>query len=157
MAKVAVTSIGANGAGKSTTLRTVAGLIRPDSGPIKFKGQSVVGVKSHKVVERGMALCPEGRRVFSQMSVFENLDIGGYTRSPLPTAPTCLRSAPSRRPAPAPTSSRTTTSARPTSAASGEGRSSRLVIQQESDLHRIAPVHLKFDALGRFIYYRGVH
>ena len=76
-----VTLIGANGAGKSTTLRTVAGLIRPDSGPIKFKGQSVVGVKSHKVVERGMALCPEGRRVFSQMSVSENLDMGGYTRS----------------------------------------------------------------------------
>lgn len=76
-----VTLIGANGAGKSTTLNTVAGLIRPDSGSIEFKGQSVVGVKSHKVVERGMALCPEGCRVFSQMSVSENLDMGGYTRS----------------------------------------------------------------------------
>ena len=76
-----VTLIGANGAGKSTTLNTVAGLIRPDSGSIEFKGQSIVGVKSHKVVERGMALCPEGRRVFSQMSVSENLDMGGYTRS----------------------------------------------------------------------------
>ena len=76
-----VTLIGANGAGKSTTLSTVAGLIRPDSGSIEFKGQSIVGVKSHKVVERGMALCPEGRRVFSQMSVSENLDMGGYTRS----------------------------------------------------------------------------
>ena len=76
-----VTLIGANGAGKSTTLNTVAGLIRPDSGTIEFKGQSIVGVKSHKVVERGMALCPEGRRVFSQMSVSENLDMGGYTRS----------------------------------------------------------------------------
>ena len=72
-----VTLIGANGAGKYT----VAGLIRPDSGSIEFKGQSIVGVKSHKVVERGMALCPEGRRVFSQMSVSENLDMGGYTRS----------------------------------------------------------------------------
>ena len=76
-----VTLIGANGAGKSTTLNTVAGLIRPDSGSIEFKGQTIVGVKSHKVVERGMALCPEGRRVFSQMSVSENLDMGGYTRS----------------------------------------------------------------------------
>lgn len=76
-----VTLIGANGAGKSTTLNTVAGLIRPDSGSIEFKGQSIVGTKSHKVVERGMALCPEGRRVFSQMSVSENLDMGGYTRS----------------------------------------------------------------------------
>ena len=76
-----VTLIGANGAGTSTTLNTVAGLIRPDSGSIEFKGQSIVGVKSHKVVERGMALCPEGRRVFSQMSVSENLDMGGYTRS----------------------------------------------------------------------------
>ena len=76
-----VTLIGANGAGKSTTLNTVAGLIKPDSGSIEFKGQSIVGVKSHKVVERGMALCPEGRRVFSQMSVSENLDMGGYTRS----------------------------------------------------------------------------
>ena len=76
-----VTLIGANGAGKSTTLNTVAGLIRPDSGSIEFKGQSIVGVKSHKVVERGMALCPEGRRVFSQMSVSENLDMGGYPRS----------------------------------------------------------------------------
>ena len=76
-----VTLIGANGAGKSTTLNTVAGLIRPDSGSIEFKGQSIVGVKSHKVVERGMALCPEGRRGFSQMSVSENLDMGGYTRS----------------------------------------------------------------------------
>lgn len=76
-----VTLIGANGAGKSTTLNIVAGLIRPDSGSIEFKGQSIVGVKSHKVVERSMALCPEGRRVFSQMSVSENLDMGGYTRS----------------------------------------------------------------------------
>ena len=76
-----VSLIGANGAGKYTTQNSVAGLIRPDSGSIEFKGQSIVGVKSHKVVERGMALCPEGRRVFSQMSVSENLDMGGYTRS----------------------------------------------------------------------------
>ena len=86
-----VTLIGANGAGKSTTLNTVAGLIRPDSGSIEFKGQSIVGVKSHKVVERGMALCPEGRRVFSQMSVSENLDMGGYTRSDAENSETLQR------------------------------------------------------------------
>ncbi len=76
-----VTLIGANGAGKSTTLNTVAGLISPDSGSVEFKGQNIVGVKSHKIVGQGMALCPEGRRVFSQMSVAENLEMGGYTRS----------------------------------------------------------------------------
>ena len=86
-----VTLIGANGAGKSTTLNTVAGLIRPDSGSVEFRGQSIVGVKSHKVVERGMALCPEGRRVFSQMSVSENLDMGGYTRSEAETRETLQR------------------------------------------------------------------
>lgn len=73
--------IGANGAGKSTTLNTVAGLIKPDEGSVEFKGESIIGVKAHKIVERGLALCPEGRRVFSQMSVAENLDMGGYTRS----------------------------------------------------------------------------
>ena len=76
-----VTLIGANGAGKSTTLNTVAGLIKPDEGSVEFKGESIIGVKAHKIVERGLALCPEGRRVFSQMSVAENLDMGGYTRS----------------------------------------------------------------------------
>ncbi len=76
-----VTLIGANGAGKSTTLNTVAGLIKPDSGSVEFKGQNIVGVKAHKIVAQGMALCPEGRRVFSQMSVAENLDMGGYTRT----------------------------------------------------------------------------
>ena len=76
-----VTLIGANGAGKSTTLNTVAGLIKPDSGEIEFKGESLVGMKAHRIVEHGLALCPEGRRVFQQMSVAENLDMGGYTRS----------------------------------------------------------------------------
>ena len=76
-----VTLIGANGAGKSTTLNTVAGLIKPDEGSVEFKGESIIGVKAHRIVERGLALCPEGRRVFSQMSVAENLDMGGYTRS----------------------------------------------------------------------------
>ena len=76
-----VTLIGANGAGKSTTLNTVAGLIKPVSGEVEFDGQSLVGLKAHKIVERGLALCPEGRRVFTQMTVAENLDMGGYTRS----------------------------------------------------------------------------
>ena len=76
-----VTLIGANGAGKSTTLNTVAGLIKPESGSVEFDGASVVGVPAHKVVNRGMALCPEGRRVFTQMTVAENLEMGGYTRS----------------------------------------------------------------------------
>ncbi len=76
-----VTLIGANGAGKSTTLNTLSGLIKPDAGSIEFSGHSIVGMKPHKIVEAGLALCPEGRRVFSRMSVAENLQMGGYTRS----------------------------------------------------------------------------
>ena len=76
-----VTLIGANGAGKSTTLNTVAGLIKPEAGTIELEGESLVGVPAHRVVERGIALCPEGRRVFTQMTVAENLEMGGYTRS----------------------------------------------------------------------------
>lgn len=76
-----VTLIGANGAGKSTTLNTVAGLLKPESGTIEFDGASIAGVQAHKVVQRGLALCPEGRRVFTQMSVAENLEMGGYIRS----------------------------------------------------------------------------
>jgi branched-chain amino acid transport system ATP-binding protein len=83
-----VTLIGANGAGKSTTLNTIAGLIKPDSGSIEFAGESIVGIKPHKIVEKGLALCPEGRRVFTQMSVAENLDMGGYTRSDAENAET---------------------------------------------------------------------
>ena len=75
-----VTLIGANGAGKSTTLNTVAGLLKPRSGSVTFEDHSIVGVPPHKVVSRGMALCPEGRRVFLQMTVQENLEMGGYTR-----------------------------------------------------------------------------
>ena len=76
-----VTLIGANGAGKSTTLNTVAGLIKAGSGSVEFKGASLVGVKAHRIVSQGLALCPEGRRVFTHMSVEENLQMGGYTRS----------------------------------------------------------------------------
>ena len=83
-----VTLIGANGAGKSTTLNTIAGLIRPDSGDIELSGESIVGVRPHKIVEKGLALCPEGRRVFTRMSVAENLDMGGYTRTDAENAET---------------------------------------------------------------------
>ena len=76
-----VTLIGANGAGKSTVLNTLSGLIKPDVGSIVFSGENIAGVKPHKIVEAGLALCPEGRRVFSRMSVAENLEMGGYTHS----------------------------------------------------------------------------
>lgn len=75
-----VTLIGANGAGKSTTLNTVAGLLRPRSGSIVFDGKSLASVPAHKTVSLGMALCPEGRRIFQQMTVRENLEMGGFTR-----------------------------------------------------------------------------
>ena len=76
-----VTLIGANGAGKSTTLNTVAGLLRPREGKIEFEGESLLGIPPHKIVSRGMALCPEGRRVFLQMSVRDNLEMGAFTRT----------------------------------------------------------------------------
>ena len=75
-----VTLIGANGAGKSTTLNTVSGLLKPRSGLITFEGKSIVGIGASKVVSLGMALCPEGRRVFQQMTVRENLEMGGFCR-----------------------------------------------------------------------------
>ena len=75
-----VTLIGANGAGKSTTLNTVAGLLRPRSGMITFDGRSIVGLGASRIVGLGMALCPEGRRVFQQMTVRENLEMGGFSR-----------------------------------------------------------------------------
>lgn len=76
-----VTLIGANGAGKSTTLNTVAGLLKPFAGNVEFEGASLIGVSAHKIVSRGMALCPEGRRIFLQLTVQENLEMGAYTRS----------------------------------------------------------------------------
>lgn len=75
-----VTLIGANGAGKSTTLNTVAGLLKPSQGTIEFMGESLVGTAAHKILAKGMSLCPEGRRVFLQLSVKENLEMGAYTR-----------------------------------------------------------------------------
>ncbi len=75
-----VTLIGANGAGKSTTLNTVAGLLKPREGKVEFEGESLLGIAPHTIVSKGMALCPEGRRVFLQMSVRENLEMGAFTR-----------------------------------------------------------------------------
>ena len=75
-----VTLIGANGAGKSTTLNTVSGLLKPRSGLITFEGKGIVGIGASRIVGLGMALCPEGRRVFQQMTVRENLEMGGYSR-----------------------------------------------------------------------------
>ena len=75
-----VTLIGANGAGKSTTLNTISGLLRPASGSVTFLGEELSRVPAHKVVPRGLALVPEGRRVFLQMSVRENLEMGAFAR-----------------------------------------------------------------------------
>ena len=75
-----VTLIGANGAGKSTTLQTVSGLLHSHTGSIEFMGKNLAGIPPHKVVSLGLAHVPEGRRVFLQMSVEENLEMGAYTR-----------------------------------------------------------------------------
>ena len=75
-----VTLIGANGAGKSTTLQTVSGLLHSKTGSIEFLGKSLAGVAPHRIVEHGLAHVPEGRRVFLQLSVEENLEMGAYTR-----------------------------------------------------------------------------
>lgn len=76
-----VTLIGANGAGKSTTLNTVAGLLKPREGVVEFEGKSLLGIAPHTIVGKGIALCPEGRRVFLQMSVRDNLEMGAFTRT----------------------------------------------------------------------------
>ena len=75
-----VTLIGANGAGKSTTLHTISGLLRSRTGAITFAGQNISNVPAHKLVERGLAQVPEGRRIFLQMSVEENLEMGAFTQ-----------------------------------------------------------------------------
>ena len=77
-----VTLIGANGAGKTTTLQTVSGLLRSKTGSILFDGQDINTVSADKLVGRGLAQVPEGRRVFLQMSVEENLEMGAYTQPP---------------------------------------------------------------------------
>ena len=75
-----VTLIGANGAGKSTTLNTISGLLHSKTGHIEFMSEPLNHVPSHKVVSKGLALVPEGRRIFLQMSVQENLDMGAFSR-----------------------------------------------------------------------------
>ena len=75
-----VTLIGANGAGKSTTLNTIAGLLKPRQGSIVLGGIPVDGTSASKMVFKGMSLCPEGRRIFQQMTVRENLEMGAYSR-----------------------------------------------------------------------------
>jgi branched-chain amino acid transport system ATP-binding protein len=75
-----VTLLGTNGAGKSTTLRTISGLLKPVSGEIWFEGERIDGMAAHKIVERGIAQSPEGRRLFRQMSVEDNLKLGAYSR-----------------------------------------------------------------------------
>ena len=76
-----VTLIGANGAGKSTTIRSISGIVKPAGGRIVFDGQDLIGVEPHKIVERGVVMVPEGRRVFVDMTVLENLQLGAHTRT----------------------------------------------------------------------------
>ena len=75
-----VTLIGANGAGKTTTLHAISGLLRPKSGSITFMGQNLLTTKPHMIVRSGLAQVPEGRRVFSELTVQENLEMGAYIR-----------------------------------------------------------------------------
>ena len=72
--------IGANGAGKTTTLHTITGLLSPKKGSVMFEGTDITKVPAHKIVSMGMAHVPEGRRVFAELSVYENLKMGAYTR-----------------------------------------------------------------------------
>lgn len=75
-----ISLIGANGAGKSTTLRTISGLLKPVSGDIVFEERSIKGLKPHKIVQAGLLQSPEGRGIFANLTVLENLEMGAYTR-----------------------------------------------------------------------------
>lgn len=75
-----VAIIGSNGAGKSTLLRTISGLLRPRTGSITFQGEEISNVQPHEIVQMGISHSPEGRRIFTNMSVLENLQLGAYTR-----------------------------------------------------------------------------
>lgn len=76
-----VTLIGANGAGKSTTLRTISGMLKPKTGQIMFEGQNIASMAAQSIVKLGISQVPEGRRIFANMSVLENLELGAYIRS----------------------------------------------------------------------------
>lgn len=76
-----VTLIGANGAGKSTLLRSIVGLVKPESGQIVYNGDNITGLNSQQIVKKGLTLVPEGRRIFPNLTVLENLQIGAYMRS----------------------------------------------------------------------------
>ncbi len=76
-----VTLIGSNGAGKSTTLRAISGILKPRSGSITFNGERIDGVEGHEIVAKGICQSPEGRRIFPKMSVDENLDLGAFLRN----------------------------------------------------------------------------
>ena len=73
--------IGANGAGKSTLLRSIVGLVKPESGQIVYNGDNITGLNSQQIVKKGLTLVPEGRRIFPNLTVLENLQIGAYMRS----------------------------------------------------------------------------
>ena len=75
-----VTLIGANGAGKSTTLRSISGIIRPEAGEILYNGENILGLSPDKIVSKGITMVPEGRKVFPNLTVLENLKIGAYLR-----------------------------------------------------------------------------
>jgi branched-chain amino acid transport system ATP-binding protein len=77
-----VTLIGANGAGKTTTLKTISGLLHPRKGTVIFDGRNVSKTAAHELVESGIGHAPEGRRIFSRLTVLENLQMGGFTRKP---------------------------------------------------------------------------
>ena len=76
-----VTLIGSNGTGKSTTLRTISGILKPKSGSITFNGERIEGVEGHEIVAKGICQSPEGRRIFPKMTVDENLDLGAFLRN----------------------------------------------------------------------------
>jgi branched-chain amino acid transport system ATP-binding protein len=86
-----VALLGANGAGKTTTLRTIMGLLRPTSGEVVLEGRSIVRLEPHQVVAKGVVMVPEGRRVFPNLTVEENLRMGGYTLTDRPTLLANLR------------------------------------------------------------------
>ncbi len=76
-----VTLLGSNGAGKTTTLKTISGLLHPKTGSVTFDGQDISRTAAHRLVSRGIGHAPEGRRIFSRMTVYENLQMGGFTRT----------------------------------------------------------------------------